>query len=252
MSASSQVTHASRATRTHFRGMHCLSRDSRPSAAALPSAFITHLAVAFHHDVIDVGLQGHADVLTLTGFKLEDVQHSSNAHFEKHRLAAAPKLHTISKGQQPKVAGCQWQVLAPQARCNDDLMDTSWMCFFLAVHTRLMHESYQSVRADSSTELKSNSAHIHTHSHLHDIPQLCAVQVLLGHRPEKVHAPLVDAQDEAWRQEADGVLNAFHSKEGGIAVWQGAQDAHELGACILLGKVHQRLVAEQQRWKHMQ
>ena len=34
------------------------------------------LAVALHHDVIDVRLQGHADVLALPGVKLEDVQHA--------------------------------------------------------------------------------------------------------------------------------------------------------------------------------
>ena len=34
------------------------------------------LAVALHHDVVDVRLQGHADVLPLPSVKLEDVQHA--------------------------------------------------------------------------------------------------------------------------------------------------------------------------------
>ena len=36
------------------------------------------LAVALHHDVVDVRLQGHADVLPLPGVELEDVQHACN------------------------------------------------------------------------------------------------------------------------------------------------------------------------------
>lgn len=67
-------------------------------------------------------LQRHADVLSLLGVKLEDVQHASHTHLEEHRLAAAAKLH--------------------------------------------------------------------------DVAQLSRVEVLLGHRPEEVHASLVDAQDE--------------------------------------------------------
>ena len=100
------------------------------------------LGVALHHDVVDVRLQRHADVLALLGVKLEDVQHASHAHLEEHSLAAAAKLH--------------------------------------------------------------------------DIAQLCRVQVLLGHRPEEVHPPLVDAQDELGRQQADGVLNAPHREEDGV------------------------------------
>ena len=94
---------------------------------------MTYLGVAFGHDVIDVGLQGHADVLSLSGVKLEDVQHPSDAHLEEHSLAAAAKLH--------------------------------------------------------------------------DVAQLCAVQVLLRHRAEEVDAPLVDAHDQLGGQQADGVLN---------------------------------------------
>jgi hypothetical protein len=32
-------------------------------------------------------------------------------------------------------------------------------------------------------------------THLHDVTQLCRMQVLLWHWPEEVHAALVDAQD---------------------------------------------------------
>jgi hypothetical protein len=53
-----------------------------------------HLAIALHHDVIDVRLQRHADVLSLARLKLEDVQHACHAHLKEHSLAAAAKLHS--------------------------------------------------------------------------------------------------------------------------------------------------------------
>lgn len=53
------------------------------------------LGVAFGHDVIDVGLESHANVLPLSGVELEDVQHTSNPHLEEDSLAAAPKLHDV-------------------------------------------------------------------------------------------------------------------------------------------------------------
>lgn len=111
--------------------------------AAVEQAMKPDLGVALHHDVIDVGLQGHADVLALLGVKLEDVQHPSHTHLEEDCLAAAAKLH--------------------------------------------------------------------------DVAQLCRVQVLLGNGPEEVHASLVDAQDQLGRQQPDGVLYPLHSEEDGVA-----------------------------------
>ena len=102
-----------------------------------------NLGVALHHDVIDVGLQRHADVLALLGIELEDVQHASHTHLEEDCLAAAAKLH--------------------------------------------------------------------------DVTQLCRVQVLLGNGPEEVHASLVDAQDQLGRQQPDGVLYALHCEEDRVA-----------------------------------
>lgn len=55
------------------------------------------LGVALHHDVVDVGLQGHADVLPLLGVELEDVQHTGHPHLEEHGLAAAAKLHDVTQ-----------------------------------------------------------------------------------------------------------------------------------------------------------
>ncbi len=55
----------------------------------------TYLGVALHHDVIDVGLEGHADVLPLPRVKLEDVQHARHAHLEEDGLAAAAELHDV-------------------------------------------------------------------------------------------------------------------------------------------------------------
>ena len=57
----------------------------------------SYLGVAFHHDVIDVCLQSHADVLSLLGVELEDVQHSSNTHLEEDSLTAAAELHDITQ-----------------------------------------------------------------------------------------------------------------------------------------------------------
>lgn len=56
-----------------------------------------YLRVALHHDVIDVCLQSHADVLSLLGVKLKDVQHSSNTHLEEDSLTAAAELHDITQ-----------------------------------------------------------------------------------------------------------------------------------------------------------
>ena len=102
-----------------------------------------HLGVPLSHDVIDVGLQGHADVLSLCGVELEDVQDSSHPHFEKDSLAAAAELH--------------------------------------------------------------------------DVSQLGRVQVCFRSRPEKVHASLVDTQDELGGQQADGVLDLPDGEEDGVA-----------------------------------
>jgi len=52
-----------------------------------------HLGVALHHDVVDVGLQGHADILPLPSVKLENVEHPRHPHLEENGLAAAAKLH---------------------------------------------------------------------------------------------------------------------------------------------------------------
>lgn len=101
------------------------------------------LGVALHHDIVDVGLQRHADVLALLGVKLEDVQHASHTHLEEDCLAAAAELH--------------------------------------------------------------------------DVAQLCRVQILLGHRPKEVHSALVDAQDQLGGQQPYGVLNALHCEEDRVA-----------------------------------
>lgn len=54
-----------------------------------------HLRVALDHDVVDVRLECHADVLALPSIKLENVQHACNAHFEEHSSGAAAKLHDV-------------------------------------------------------------------------------------------------------------------------------------------------------------
>ena len=56
-----------------------------------------YLGVALHHDVIDVRLQSHADVLALLGVKLEDMQNASNPHLEEHSLTTAAKLHDVTQ-----------------------------------------------------------------------------------------------------------------------------------------------------------
>ena len=56
-----------------------------------------YLGIALHHDVIDVCLQGHADVLSLLGVELEDVQNTSNPHLEEDSLTAAAKLHDVTQ-----------------------------------------------------------------------------------------------------------------------------------------------------------
>ena len=65
-----------------------------------------------------------------------------------------------------------------------------------------------------------HTSHTHLEEHclaaaakLHDVSQLSRVKVLLGHWPEKVHAPLVDPQDELGRKQPDWVLYPLHSKE---------------------------------------
>lgn len=62
-----------------------------------------HLGIAFHHDVVDVRLQGHADVLSLLGVKLKDVQHTSHTHLKEDSLAAAAKLHDVTQLSRVKV-----------------------------------------------------------------------------------------------------------------------------------------------------
>ena len=52
---------------------------------------------------------------------------------------------------------------------------------------------------------------------LHDVTQLCRVQVLLGHRPEEVHATLIDAQDQLGGQQPNGVLDALDCEEDRVA-----------------------------------
>lgn len=88
-------------------------------------------------------LQSHADVLSLLGVKLEDVQHSSYAHLEEDSLAAAAKLH--------------------------------------------------------------------------DVAQLCRVQILLGHWAEEVDPSLVDSQNQLGWQQSNGVLNPLHSEEDRVS-----------------------------------
>ena len=61
------------------------------------SRLLNYLGIPLHHNVIDVGLQGHADVLSLFGVKLKDVQDSSNPHLEEYSLAAAAKLHDVTQ-----------------------------------------------------------------------------------------------------------------------------------------------------------
>jgi hypothetical protein len=55
------------------------------------------LAVALHHDVVDVRLQRHADVLALLGLKLEDVQHARHAHLEEHGLQGQTRASGMSR-----------------------------------------------------------------------------------------------------------------------------------------------------------
>lgn len=52
---------------------------------------------------------------------------------------------------------------------------------------------------------------------LHDVPQLCGVQVLLGYGPEEVDPPFVDPHDELGRQQSDGVLDLLGREEDGVA-----------------------------------
>jgi hypothetical protein len=70
--------------------------------ATLPWPYSAYLAVALHHDVVDVCLQRHADVLALARLKLEDVQHACHAHLEEHSLAAAAKLQGRTQQQNTR------------------------------------------------------------------------------------------------------------------------------------------------------
>jgi hypothetical protein len=45
-----------------------------------------NLAVSLHHDVVDVCLQRHADVLPLLRVKLEDMQDTRHTHLEEDCL----------------------------------------------------------------------------------------------------------------------------------------------------------------------
>jgi hypothetical protein len=63
--------------------------------------------------------------------------------------------------------------------------------------------------------------------------------------PEEVHATLVDAQDQLGGQQPYGVLDALHQEEHRVAIWERAQDAQELDACLLLGELLQSTVAAQ-------
>lgn len=112
------------------------------------------LGVALHHDIVDVGLQRHADVLPLLGVKLEDVQHTSHTHLEEDCLAAAAKLH--------------------------------------------------------------------------DVTQLCRVQVFFGNGSEEVHSSLVNAQDELGGQQPNGVLYALHCEEDRVACRKATQFRYEV------------------------
>ena len=56
-----------------------------------------YLGVALSHDVVNVSLQSHADVFSLCGVELEDMQNSCHSHLEEDSLAAAPKLHDVPK-----------------------------------------------------------------------------------------------------------------------------------------------------------
>ena len=82
-----------------------------------------HLGVALHHDVVDVGLQGHADVLPLPSVKLEDVQHSRHPHLEEHSLAAAAKLHDVPQLRRVDVLFGDWpeEVNPPLVDPQNDL-----------------------------------------------------------------------------------------------------------------------------------
>jgi hypothetical protein len=60
------------------------------------------------HDVIDVRLQRHADVLPLLRLKLEDVQNARYPHLEKDRRAAAAELHDVTELRRVEVLlGCR-------------------------------------------------------------------------------------------------------------------------------------------------
>jgi hypothetical protein len=60
------------------------------------------------HDVIDVRLQRHADVLPLLRLKLEDVQNARDSHLEENRRAAAAKLHDVTELRGVEVLlGCR-------------------------------------------------------------------------------------------------------------------------------------------------
>ena len=86
-------------------GCSTLGASDRAVAEAPPprqplqfdQAIDADLGIALHHNVVDVSLQRHADVLPLLGVKLEDVQHPSHSHLEEHRLAAAAELHDVSQ-----------------------------------------------------------------------------------------------------------------------------------------------------------
>ena len=88
----------------------CLERRNSPWAKIPPisptltlASTVTHLGVPLHHNVIDVRLQCHADVLALPRLKLEDVQHPRDAHLEEDGSAAAAKLHDVAKLRRVQV-----------------------------------------------------------------------------------------------------------------------------------------------------
>lgn len=56
-----------------------------------------------HHDVIDVRLKRHADVLPLPRLKLEDVKNPCHTHLEEHGGAAAAELHDVTELGRVKV-----------------------------------------------------------------------------------------------------------------------------------------------------
>mmetsp|Transcript_42095 Transcript_42095/g.51066 ORF Transcript_42095/g.51066 Transcript_42095/m.51066 type:complete len:210 (+) Transcript_42095:2368-2997(+) len=116
--------------------------------------------VAAHHDVIDVGLQCHTDVLALLRLKLKDVQNARHTHLEEHCTVAGPKLHNVT--------------------------------------------------------------------------ELCRVQVFLGDRSEEVDPSFIDTENDATREETNGIFNSLHNKEDRVTVWQTAEDAEHLQTGIFL------------------